>query len=74
MMREFYGGKTQGIALDASTEEVFNNLKRQAARRRWKRAKSIISIGRMLNRRLSVMKGYDEVVQRVMRVLNLFLI
>ena len=55
MMREFYGWieDSKVSQLDASTEEVINNLKRQAARRRWKRAKSIISIGRMLNRRLS---------------------
>ena len=35
--------------LDASTEEVINNLKKQVARRRWKRAKSIISITRKLS-------------------------
>ena len=60
-MREFYGWieDSKVSQLDASTEEVINNLKRQAARRRWKRAKSIISIGRMLNRRLS-----DEKLRR----------
>ena len=35
--------------LDASTEEVINNLKKQVARRRWKRAKSIISMTRQLS-------------------------
>jgi len=62
MMREFYGWIEDSMVsqLDASTEEVINNLKRQDARRRWKRAKSIISIGRMLNRRLS-----DEKLRRI---------
>ena len=68
-MREFYGWieDPKVSQLDASTEEVINNLKRQAARRRWKRAKSIISIGRMLDRRLSDEKLHKIVLQ-VMRV------
>lgn len=35
--------------LDKDTEEVIMNLKRHAARRRWKKAKNLISAGRMLN-------------------------
>ena len=53
------GRRLQDISNDASTEEVIVNLKRQEARRRWKRAKSIISIGRMLHRCLS-----DEKLRR----------
>lgn len=39
--------------LDASTEEAINNLRRMVARRRWKRAYSMVRIGRMLGRGLS---------------------
>ena len=52
MLGEFKGWieDSKVSQLDASTEEVINNLKKQVARRRWKRAKSIISMSRMLSK------------------------
>ena len=55
MMKEFskWIEDSKVSHLDASTEEIINNLRRQVAKRRWKRAKSMITITRMLGRRRS---------------------
>lgn len=55
MMKEFskWIDDSKVNQLDARAEEVITNLRRQVAKRRWKRAKSLISIGRMLQKRLS---------------------
>ncbi|EJK52538.1 hypothetical protein THAOC_28172 [Thalassiosira oceanica] len=55
MMAEFrkWIEESKTNQLDKDTEEMIMKLKSHAARRRWKKAKNIISVGRILNKKRS---------------------
>ncbi|KAL7528729.1 hypothetical protein ACHAXR_006225, partial [Thalassiosira sp. AJA248-18] len=55
MMKEFskWIQDSKVSQLDAGTKEVINNLRRQVAKKRWKRAKNMITIGRILSQQFS---------------------